>query len=446
MSIFQNIIQKFQKAELYRKVSYNVFWLLFDKFFRLGVGLIIGVWIARYLGPDLFGRLNYAIAFSAIFGSMASLGLDSIIVRELVKTPEERGSILGTSFLLKLFAGLVSVGIASASSYFSSPENPNTTLLVFLASLGFVFQSANVIDAYFQSLVISKYSVIAQNAAFILTSLIKLYLLTTSASIEAFALVGSVEFAICSLFLAIVYHRGQGDFSGWSFKTKVAGSLIKDSWPLIITYCSYILYTRIDQVLIGQFMNDRSVGIYSAVCRIYELPMILASVFAQSINPRMIELYSFDRKKYFDRYLHFTALTSFAGYVFVFLTIFASDWIIGLLYGPAFSEGAEILRILIITQLFMFNAFFRSSHLTIENSQIYLLFSTLLAAISNLILNIIFIPKFGMKGAAITTVFSQIVSLFIFNIFFKKTREIFFLQLKAFLVYPLFNLIKRKPF
>ncbi|MDE5124445.1 MAG: oligosaccharide flippase family protein, partial [Trichodesmium sp. St19_bin1] len=77
----------------------NTAWLLGDKFLRMGFGLLIGVWVARYLGPEKFGLLNYAIAFVSLFNVFATLGLNNIVVRELVRKPSEKGEILGTSFL-----------------------------------------------------------------------------------------------------------------------------------------------------------------------------------------------------------------------------------------------------------------------------------------------------------------------------------------------------------
>jgi PST family polysaccharide transporter len=68
----------------------NTGWLFADKILRMGVGLFVGVWIARYLGPEQFGLWNFAIAFAVLFGAFATLGLDGIVVRELVKNPERQ--------------------------------------------------------------------------------------------------------------------------------------------------------------------------------------------------------------------------------------------------------------------------------------------------------------------------------------------------------------------
>ena len=87
----------------FRKYIENAAWLLFEKGLTLGIGVFVGIYTARYLQPESFGLLNYAISYVAIFSAFASLGLDQIIIRELVKAHDKRHVLLGTAFLLKLF-------------------------------------------------------------------------------------------------------------------------------------------------------------------------------------------------------------------------------------------------------------------------------------------------------------------------------------------------------
>ena len=85
-----------------RKISINILWLAIDKILRMGVGLFVGVWIARYLGPEQFGTLNYSVAFVAIVGAFASFGLDSLVIRDIVRYPDRSGELLGTTVSLRI--------------------------------------------------------------------------------------------------------------------------------------------------------------------------------------------------------------------------------------------------------------------------------------------------------------------------------------------------------
>ena len=86
----------------FRKYFANTTWLLGERVLRMVVSLFVGIYVARYLGPERFGLLSYTLSFVWLFSSLASFGLDDILVRELVQSPEKRNNLLGTVFWLKV--------------------------------------------------------------------------------------------------------------------------------------------------------------------------------------------------------------------------------------------------------------------------------------------------------------------------------------------------------
>jgi O-antigen/teichoic acid export membrane protein len=93
------------------KIIDNIGWLFFDKTLRMGVGLFVGVWVTRYLGPEQFGLFNFATAFTALFGAVATLGLQGIVVRDIVNDPSCKEETLGTAALLHLIGGTLAYGL-----------------------------------------------------------------------------------------------------------------------------------------------------------------------------------------------------------------------------------------------------------------------------------------------------------------------------------------------
>ena len=92
-----------------RKILGNAGWLMADRVLRMGMGLVVGVWVSRYLGPVQFGSLNFALAFVAIFGSLTTLGLDNIVVWEIVHNAVDVPKLLGTTLALKLAGSFLSI-------------------------------------------------------------------------------------------------------------------------------------------------------------------------------------------------------------------------------------------------------------------------------------------------------------------------------------------------
>ena len=120
-----------------------------EQILRLIAGLFVGVWVARYLGTEQFGIFSYAIAFAAIFSSIAKLGLDGILVRDLVREPNQRDIYLGTAFWLKLAGALITLGAVALATQLTS-NNRTTSLYILIIASGPIFQSFEVVDFYFQ--------------------------------------------------------------------------------------------------------------------------------------------------------------------------------------------------------------------------------------------------------------------------------------------------------
>ena len=145
----------------FRKYFANTTWLLGERVLRMVVSLFVGIYVARYLGPERFGLLSYTLSFVWLFSSLASFGLDDILVRELVQSPEKRNNLLGTVFWLKV-CGTAVMGTTIALVLQFKVEDQQTYWMIALITFGFLLQATNVVDFYFQSQVQSKFAVRAQ--------------------------------------------------------------------------------------------------------------------------------------------------------------------------------------------------------------------------------------------------------------------------------------------
>ena len=192
------------------------------------VGLFVGVWVARYLGPERYGLLSYAQSFVGLFGAIATLGLDGIVVRELVKDESKRNLLLGTAFLLKLFGAIMVLIVLAIAIKFTS-NNQFANILIFIIGSATIFQSFNVIDLYFQSKVISRYVVFTNMVSLAMSSIIKIGLILYQASLIAFAVMVLFDSIILALGYLYFYLKNDLSFRDWRFDKRVAVALLKDS-------------------------------------------------------------------------------------------------------------------------------------------------------------------------------------------------------------------------
>ena len=186
----------------FMKYFKNTSWLFAEKILRMVVGLFIGVWVARYLGPEEFGLFSYAQSFVGLFTAIATLGLDGIVIRELVKDESRRDELLGTAFYLKLVGAFLVLMLLAITVTFTS-NDATTNSIIFIIASATIFQSFNVVDIYFQSRVMSKFVVYTNVISLFLSSLIKIVLILNEAPLMAFAWV--VLFDSFILALGFVY-------------------------------------------------------------------------------------------------------------------------------------------------------------------------------------------------------------------------------------------------
>lgn len=428
----ESIRIRFEGRHVLQKIIGNTGWLVFDKILRLCVGLVVGAWVARYLGPAQFGLWSYVLAFTALFGTFASLGLDSIVVRELVRSPEKSHEILGTAYGLKLAGGGFTMLLTLLVISFLRPEDPLAVWLVALSSAGFIFQSFNIIDLYYQAHIQSKYTVCAANLSFVLVTIVKIALIVNKAPLIAFACVGLSEIVLTSTFLLVTCFFSGLNLRRLSFKRNLALKLLTDSWPLIFSGLAVMIYMRIDQIMIGQMLGDVQVGIFSAAVRISEVWYFIPVSIASSVFPVIISKKGQNEGLYQQSLQTLFDVMAFLGLGASLILTFASPYVMQWLYGASYAAAAKILSIHVWSGIFVSLGVASGSWLAAENLQSFSLYRTVAGGAVNVLLNLILIPKYGIIGAAYSTLISYGVAAFCL-VFFQRTGKCGFMMLLAFL-------------
>ena len=404
----------------------------------MAVQLFVGIYVARYLGPERFGLLSYANSYVGIFTAIAILGLDGIVVRELVKSPDQRDTLLGTSFLLKVVGTLLMWVLILATLFFSN-NDPLTSALIAIIAFGVLFQTFNVIDYNFQAEVKSKYVVHSQISQLIVSSITKLVLILKGLPLVWFAAVYSLDAIILAVGLAYAYSRNSGSIKKWKWNAKVALALLLDSWPLMFAYMSYLIYAKIDRIMIKEMLDEHNVGIYSAAYILYEAPLFISLMIAKSVYPILVQYYQDNKIKFFQLYSTLSSYMTLLSYLIVLFIFIFHEILIQITFGESFEESSKILMLLSFGMIPMFNAFLRSSYITISGNQKIILYTTLFSAMLNIVLNLLLIKAYGVIGAVYATVFTQTLSLIVLNFAFTNTRSIFFIQAKSLLLFGIWK-------
>ena len=436
MNILKKIVQ-LKHHSGFKKYFANTSWLLGERALRMAVSLFVSIYVVRYLGPERFGLLSYALSFVGIFVALATLGLDEVVVRELIKTPEQREKILGTSFLLKL-VGTLLMWAAILVAIPLTENDLQTNILIIIIAFGTVFQAFNVIDLNFQAKVKSKYVVHAQFVQLIISSIVKIILVVNEAPLIWFASVYSLDVIVLAMGLVFAYlYNGDNIFSWkWSFET--SKYLLHDSWPLILAGIFISVYLKIDQVMIKEMLGAKEVGLYAAAVKLSEAWYFIPMAIASSLFPAIINAKVYQKEVYYQRLQKLYDLMVWIAIAIALPTTFLSTLVVEFLYGKEYLGSSSVLIIHIWTAVFVFLGVASSKYLLAENFIKKTFYRTFIGALLNIIMNYYLIGIIGIQGAAISTLVSHFFAAYFYDILDKDLRIMFIMKTKSLFFYSLY--------
>lgn len=415
----------------FMKYFKNTSWLFAEKILRMIVGLFVGIWVARYLGPEQFGLFSYAQSFVALFTAIASLGLDGIVVRELVKDESRSDELIATAFWLKLIGAFGVLFILAIAINFTSNDN-YTNILIFIIASATIFQSFNIIDFYFQAKVLSKYIVYANIISLFISSIVKILLILNEASLIAFAWVILFDSVVLALgFIYFFLKNSTFKIKYFKFNKSIAISILKDSWALIFGSIAASIYMQIDQVMIKEMMGSESVGYYAVAVKLSELWLFITVTLTKSFSPAITNAKKNDNELYIKRLQSVYDLLIKISALLSIIVFTLSNYIVFYLYGAEYSDSINILSIYIWSIIFVYLSNGSWLYYINENLQKIASLRLIYGAIVNIFLNLYMIENFGLVGAAYSTIISYAISSYFINYFYNKTKMNFMLQTKA---------------
>ncbi len=394
--------------EGFRRYFSNTGWMFAGQIFALLTSFFIGAWVARYLGPEKYGVINYVVAFVGLFSFLAPLGVDNILSRELVRYPFKRDQLLGTSFRLKIIGGGLAF-LAAVTAAFLSKADPLIRLLVVLYAIIFILQSLNVISTFFQAEVAAKNSVRAQVTANFITSFLKILLIISGGGVVGLVIIYVLDVLWQGLgYLAAYRHRGLS-IRAWRYDRVLAREIWRSSWPLMLASAAAFIYIRIDQVIVGQLLGNAAVGIYAAAVRVTEVIYFVPGIISASLFPAIVNAKKSGEDLYRSRLKNFYIFILAISLVLVWPIFLGAGFIIRFIFGASYQAAIPVLQIYAWSSVGLFLAWAMGQYLLVENKIKIIFFGNLATVIVNVLLNLWLIPRLGLSGAALATLVSYFI-------------------------------------
>ncbi len=412
---------KFNLGMMKNKEMKNAGWIIGERVLQMLLSLIIGSLSARYLGPQNYGALNYTASFVTFFTSIATLGMDGVIIKKMIADPEHEGDYLGGCALLRFISSVLSSASILVIVFFLNLNEPEKLLLAALQSLQLLFNAFNILDAWFRRYLKSKYISIGKCIAYITVMIYKFVLIVTSKSIEWFAFANSLSSLSIAILLFVFYKKNNGQRINFNFS--YGFSVLKDSYHYILSGLMVSIYGQMDKIMIGKMLSDTQVGLYTTATAICTMWNFVPSAIIHSLLPGIVELKEKNDEEGYEKRLSQLYSIIIWMCLLVSLIIFvAAPLIIFMLYGSEYSGALNTLRIAIWFEVFSMIGVVRDVWVLCEDKNKYVKYFLGIGAVINLILNAMLIPTLGIEGAAIATLITQISTSILSPAIFKNTR------------------------
>ena len=424
-------MNKVVKSLIRNKEIKNAGWIIAEQIFQMAVSLVVGVLTARYLGPSNYGALNYTASFVTFALSVATLGMEGVVIKKMIMSPDDEGVYLGSCMLFRFISSILSSIAIFVIVAVLNPDDRLKWILVFLQSFQLIFKSVQILDSWFQRHLKSRYVSIGKMVACLIVAGYKIFLLATQKDIVWFALSNSLTDIVVALMLYIFYRTEHGQ--NLKVSKKKGMEVLSESYHFILSGLMSATYSQMDRIMIGSMMTDVDVGLYTTATAICGMWLFVPNAIINSFRPKILEL-----KKQGNEESYMRRLEQLYSSI-IWLCIFASvvicilgNFVIRILYGDDYIGAVSALRIAIWYETFAMIGTARGIWILCENKNKYVKYYLGIGAVVNLILNYVMIPVWGINGAAVATLITQIITSMIAPLLFKETRYHTLIVLRAF--------------
>jgi polysaccharide transporter, PST family len=424
-----------------RPAAGNFVWLAMDKGVRFLIAVVIGSWSARYLGKANFGLLNFAMPIVAVFASIAPLGMEALVVRQLIQEPDKAGRWLGTVMGFRTGAATLFALSALGVAWLQRPGDAASLGITAILAAGMALQALEGGELYFQARIEMRRLIFPRLGLSVFINLVKVGFILQGMSVYWFAGLTALEQAASGLLTLWLMRRALGSGQRLQFEFQRGWTLLKECWPLAISALTVILYMKTSQLVMNSRLSNADLGIFGAAIRIPDAFGFLPAILASSLLPGLLRSRAQGDVVYFNQLQRFFRINALVGYFVCLPLSLGSFLVVRLLFGPAYSDSGAVMAIYTWGLFFSFQGVARGQHLlNLRLVRLSLLFSVVGLFVS-LGLNFLLIPRWGTMGAAAATAVANLSCSILTSFLVAPTRRIGRMQLMA-LATPFQGLMK----
>ena len=417
------------------KVIKNASWIIACRIIQAVLALLVTMVSARYLGPANYGLVNYAASIVNFLKPVMQLGLNAILVKELIDRPEEEGLTLGTALTMNFVSAIVSIIGAVSFVSLVNPGERETLIVCALYSISLIFLALEMIQYWFQAHLLSKYASLTILLAYIVVSVYKLWLLITGKNVYWFSVSNSLDYLLIAAALLIIYKKLGGLPLAFSFTR--GRDMLKKSVHYIIADLMVMVFAHTDKVMLKMMIGDAVTGYYSAAVACTTMTNFVFVAIMDSARPTILKSIQKSKEEFEKNYTLLNSIVIYLALLQSVAVTVLAGWMVRLFYGNSYTASVPILRLAVWYTTFSYIGSTRYIWVLAKNQQHLLWKVNLSGALLNVVLNTVLIPYFGAMGAAVASLLTQIFTNVVIGFIIRPLKENNILLLKSLNPLPL---------
>lgn len=414
----------------HKKIFSNVIWSLGGKIVSMASALFVGILVARYLGPEKYGLMNYVISYVALFTVVASFGMNNIEIRELSKHNENRNTILGTCFRLRLMFAVMAY-LLMCVTLLIYKSDAFTSAMILTYGLVLFTETGAVLRNYFTSIVKNEYIAKSEIFRTLIGAVVKILLLWFKAPLQYFIIAQLFDSFLVASGYYICYKKSVGSLREWNFDKTLIPYIVKESFPLLLSGAAIIIYQRIDQVMIGNMLSKEDVGYFATAGKFVDLILFIPTVLVQTITPMLVRIKEQNELSYEQKKRTFVSITTWIAIIISFMVSLMAFCLIRYTFGESYIAAIPVLQIMAYKAVGMALSASGGQIIIIERMQKWAFIRNVLGCFLCIILNYYLLPIYGIVGSAAITIFTVLFTGTLSNVLIPQYHSIFKIQMYA---------------